>query len=68
MGVAVAKKADVSVKIDPDVYRMVRTVAAWRGINVAEYLSEIVAPIAKRDLAKMNKEIEQKRNGGEDAE
>jgi hypothetical protein len=64
MSAAVAKK-DVSVKMDADVYRMVRTVAAWRGVNVADYLSEIVAPIVKRDMAKMNKEMEQRRGGGE---
>lgn len=65
MSVAVAKKPDVSVKMDADVYRMVRTVAAWRGVNVADYLSEIVAPIVKRDMVKMNKEMEQRKNGGE---
>jgi hypothetical protein len=38
---------------------MVRTVAAWRGMNVADYLSQIVAPIVRKDMAKMNKEASQ---------
>jgi uncharacterized protein (DUF1778 family) len=45
----------VSVKIDADVYRLIRTVAAWRGENIADYLSESMLPIAKRDVAKINK-------------
>lgn len=53
---AVAKRNEVSVKIDADVYRLVRTVAAWKGVNVSEYLSEIVAPVVRKDMAKMQKE------------
>ena len=46
----------LSVKIDADVYRMVKTIAAWRGVAVSDYLSEIVRPIAERDLAKVTRE------------
>lgn len=54
--VTVAKRNEVSVKMDADVYRLVRTVAAWMGVNVSEYLSKSMAPIARRDMAKMQKE------------
>ena len=55
-GVTVAKKTElISVKIDPEVYRLVRTAAAWKGVNVSEYLSEAVRPTAERDCAKINK-------------
>lgn len=50
------QRNEVSVKIDAEVYRMVRTIAAWKGVNISEYLSEIVRPIARRDMAKVNKE------------
>lgn len=50
------KPEQVSVKINADVYRLVRTVAAWKGVNISDYLSEIVEPIARRDMAKMQKE------------
>lgn len=50
------KKTLVSVKIDADTYRMVKTVAAWRGLDIAEYLTEVVRPAVRRDLAKINKE------------
>jgi hypothetical protein len=67
MSVDMAKK-DVSVKIDPDVYRMVKTVAAWRDMNVSEYLSMIVAPIVRKDMAKMHREAskEIEREGDEE--
>ncbi len=45
----------ITVKIEADVYRLVRTVAAWRAENISDYLSEIVKPIAERDLAKIHK-------------
>jgi hypothetical protein len=66
MGAIVAKKPDISVKIDPDVYRMVKTVAAWKDLNVAEYLSMIVEPIVRKDMAKMTKEASREvERGGE---
>jgi hypothetical protein len=53
-GVAVAKKTElISVKIRADVYRLVKTVAAWKGETVAEYLSEIALPPARRDFERM---------------
>ncbi len=61
MSATMTKRNDVSVKIDAEVYRKVRTVAAWRGVSVAEYLSEIVDPVATRDVAKMSKEAGDKK-------
>ena len=53
-GVAVAKNEGlISVKIKPEVYRLVRTVAAWKGENIAEYLSEAVRPVVQRDCDRM---------------
>lgn len=58
-GVVMAeKRALVSVKIDAEVYRLVKTVASWKDMNVADYLSEIARPIAERDFARISKEIE----------
>jgi hypothetical protein len=48
--------AYVSVKIEAGIYRLIKTVAAWRGMHVHEYLSEIARGPAKRDFAKMQQE------------
>jgi hypothetical protein len=45
-----------TVSISPELHRVLRTVAAWRGVSVADYLSEITGPVARRHLAQMNKE------------
>ena len=53
MGISAEKtvaRPDVTVKIDKDVYRIAKMVASARGIHLAQYLSEIVGPIAQRDL------------------
>lgn len=57
---------EVSVKINADVYRMVRTVAAWKGENVSEYLSRIVEPQVRKDMAKMTKEASEPQQKPED--
>jgi hypothetical protein len=53
----------VSVKIDADVYRLVRTVAAWKGVAVSDYLSGIVGPLARKDFARMQKEMSDQGEG-----
>jgi hypothetical protein len=63
---AMGKRNDVSVKIDAAVYRKVKTVAAWQGISVAEYLSRVAAPAADRDMAKMTREADAQADGGEE--
>lgn len=56
MSAIMAKRTDISVKINADVYRIIKTVAAWKGIPVSDYLSEIAGPPARRDMARMSKE------------
>jgi hypothetical protein len=63
---AMGKRNDVSVKIDAAVYRKVKTVAAWQGISVAEYLSRVAAPAADRDMAKMTRESGVQAEDGEE--
>src|SRR4051812_2532370 len=46
----VAKRTDVTVKIDAEVVRLARIVAAYRASTVADYLSEALLPIVQRDL------------------
>ena len=40
----------ISVKIDADVYRLLKTIAAWHGKHVSEYLTETMRPIVLRDF------------------
>lgn len=58
----VARRNDLSVKIDAEVIRKARIVVAYRDLNLAEYLSEVLAPIVDRDLAA---EQERERKRGE---
>jgi hypothetical protein len=48
----VAKRQDVTVKLDSEVVRIAKIVAAYRGVSVADYLSESLRPIAQKDLQK----------------
>jgi hypothetical protein len=52
------KRNKVSVKLDGDIYRLVKTIAAYRGVTIEEYLSEIVGPIAHRDWVKITREVD----------
>lgn len=49
---ATSERDDVTVKIDRKVKSKAQYVADQRGIPLAEYLSEIVRPVAERDFAK----------------
>jgi hypothetical protein len=46
----VAKRQDMTVKLDAEVLRVAKIVAAYRGVTVADYLSELVRPLALKDL------------------
>jgi hypothetical protein len=46
---AMAKRNDVSVKMDPDAVRVARNVATYHEKSLAEYLSEIVLERASTD-------------------
>jgi hypothetical protein len=50
--------AQIPVRIDEDVYRNARTVAAYRGTSVSEYISSNMRQIAAADMGKMAKEIQ----------
>ena len=45
-----AKRNDVPVKVDADVIRVAKIAAAYKGISLAEYLSETLRPIVSRDV------------------
>jgi hypothetical protein len=46
----VARRPDVSIKLDGEVVRMAKLVATYRQTTMAEYLSEILRPIVRHDL------------------
>ena len=45
-----AKRNDVPVKVDADVVRVAKIAAAYKGLSLAEYLSETLRPIVFRDV------------------
>lgn len=45
-----AKRNDVSVKVDATVVNEARIAAAFKGQTLAEYLSETLRPIVARDI------------------
>jgi hypothetical protein len=45
-----AKRNDVTVKVDAEVVATAKMVAASREVSLAEYLSEVLRPLVKRDL------------------
>ena len=51
------KRPYTSVKIELAVYRKLRTVAAWHGSTISDYVTEIVNLAMDRELAKMAREI-----------
>lgn len=56
---SVAKRTDVSVKMDAEVVAEAKMVAASRDVSLAEYLSELVRPLVRRDL---DREYERRAN------
>jgi hypothetical protein len=51
----VAKRKDVTVKIDADVIHTAKIVAAYEGKTLAEFLSDVLAPIMDDKLAEHQK-------------
>jgi DNA topoisomerase VI subunit B len=49
------KKADVSVKIDPEVYRKAKMVTAHRNLQISEYLSKILDKPVSKDYEQVRK-------------
>ena len=63
-GVAVAKKPElISVKIRPDVYRLVKAAAALKGVHISDWLSDVAKPAAEREINKSSSRGSE-RNGG----
>jgi hypothetical protein len=50
------RRNDVSVKIDAEAYRLVKTAASWKGEEIAAYLSRIAAAGALQDIAGISPE------------
>lgn len=58
------KRNDVSTKVDKEVVRLAKIVAAYRGVDLNEYLSDRLRPLVESDLAKHQRE--QKRTDSAD--
>jgi hypothetical protein len=43
-----ARRNDISVKLDPRVYRYAKTLAAWEGMRLAEFISLAVAEVVEK--------------------
>jgi hypothetical protein len=54
------KRNDVAVKLDADVARLARIVAAERGQPIAAYISDILRPIVERDAAEVGAKLVKK--------
>lgn len=52
------KRDDVAVKIEAALYRKAKVVAAYRGITIAKYLSELLRKPVERDHEKMVQEMQ----------
>jgi hypothetical protein len=54
------KRNDVNVKLDAEVATDAKMVASARGIPMAQYLSELIRPLVRRDLeSEMAKRLRQ---------
>jgi hypothetical protein len=45
-----ARRNDVAVKVDAEVIRVAKIAAAYKGLSLAEYLSQTLRPIVSRDV------------------
>lgn len=63
-----AKRSDVTVKLDADVVRIAKIVAAYREVSVAAYLSDVLLPIVQRDLEKEQRRATAKLSRGSSGE
>ena len=48
-------REDIAVKVDRAVIRYARSVASFRDITLAEYLSEVLRPIVTKDFDEMRR-------------
>lgn len=47
-----SQRNDVTVKLDAELVKNARVIAAFRELSLAEYLSEALRPIVQRDFRK----------------
>lgn len=57
------KRNDVAVKIDAEIVRKARTMASYRGIPLAQYLSEKLRKDVDHEFILFRKEIAKDKNG-----
>ncbi len=51
------KRNDLSVKIEASIQRKAKMIAGYRGIPIAEYLSDLLKAPVERDYQKLVKEM-----------
>jgi hypothetical protein len=54
------KRTDIAVKLDVNVAKLARIVAAARGIPFAEYISQTLKPIVERDAKEVGASLTRK--------
>lgn len=64
--VAREKRDDVSVKIAAGIYRKAKTIAAYRDVPLAEYLSDLLQLPVEKDYERMRKAMEEEDAGEAD--
>lgn len=60
-----SKRNDVTVKLDASVVRDAKLVAVYRGVSVAELLSDVLRPIVGKLLEEEQSRHAKARKGGE---
>jgi predicted DNA binding CopG/RHH family protein len=58
-----AKRNDVPVKVDSEVIRVAKIAAAYKGLSLAEYLSETLRPIVARDVEQEHAKVAAPKKG-----
>lgn len=56
------RRNDVAVKVDADIVRKAKTIAAYRGIPLAEYLSEKLRKFVDHEFTMFGKELAKKKD------
>jgi hypothetical protein len=60
------KRNDAVAKVDAEVIRIAKSVAAFKGITLAEYLSDTLRPIVNRDFDDLHKQRKSRRRPEEE--
>lgn len=48
-----SQRDDAPAKLDKEVLRQAKTIATWRGITIAEYLTEILRSPVRKDFEEL---------------